>query len=97
MTFVAGLSAYPIFILILSLFEIIQFAKVEIKFHRPSSREAWQLTWFWPMEKKKTLNGISRKVIIFLIKGTDLAVFLPFSLPPAQNVDRMTRSGEEIL
>lgn len=53
MTFVAGLSAYPIFILILSLFEIIQFAKVEIKFHRPSSREAWQLTWFWPMEKKK--------------------------------------------
>lgn len=54
------------------------------------------MTQFWPWENTHVLNGVSRKFIIFLIKGTELVVPLP-SLPPAQNEDRMPRSREEII
>lgn len=55
----------------------------------------WHSSGQW--ENTHVLNGVSRKAVIFLIKGTDLSVPLPSSLPPAWNTDWMPRGGEEIL
>ena len=97
MTFTAGHSVIQDLFLFFLYLKEWNFAVLEIQLIGPLAERwsKWHSSGQWE-ENIHALNGVARKAIIFLIKGTDLAVPFLLTFPPTWNGNGTPRSREEI-